>query len=258
LTLLTIRKSYTGRIGLPEHNGEYYEYRPIYFEVGATTATVGAGEGPGSPRIKLNTGSVQTALQVLDSGRAEGDGEHAVEWIGTHASNVVRINKGDLGIGTISAAAATVATLEIGFVDSVDTDSNVEIGSGATLTTINKSGGVLVSDSGLTTITQTAGESQLTGTVTTINALGGDVYYVGTGTITKINAASNEAEPVTISFNRDTRARTVTDIDIYAGASILDHRATVTFTNAPAIVFAGFEGVTLELGTGITFTRTKT
>jgi hypothetical protein len=32
----------------------------------------------------------------------------------------------------------------------------------------------------------------------------------------------------------------------------------VTFTNDPALDQCGFESVTLELGTGLTFSRTKT
>lgn len=254
LTELVVRKSYTGRIGLPEHNGQYYEYLPTFLEVGATTLTVGAGEGQGSPRLKFNTGSVQATLQVTGSGRAEGEGEHAIEFKGTHTSNVVRINRGDLGIGTVARAAATVATLAIGYIDDQNSDVTVEIGENATLTTIDKTGGSLLCYSAATTITQTAGTTEFDGAITTLNALGGSVFVTGTGTITTLNVAPD----TTVSFDKDTRARTVTNTTIQAGATVRDNFATVTFTNDPALDQCGFESVTLELGTGLTFSRTKT
>jgi hypothetical protein len=254
LTELIIRQSYTGRIGLSEYNGQYYEYRPAYFQIGATTITIGGGSGSGSPRVKINTGSVQTTMQITGAGRAEAEGEHAIEWIGTHASNIVRINKGDLGIGTIARAAATVATLSMAYIDSPDSDVSVEVGETVTLTTINKTGGSLLSYSGLTTITNLAGSSELSGAITTLNALGGSVFYVGVGTISALNIAKD----TTVSFDKDTRARTVTNATIQAGATVLDNQATVTFSNAPALDQCGFEDVVLELGTGLTFTRTKT
>jgi len=254
LTELVVRQSYTGRIGLPEHNGQYYEYLPTFLEVGATTLTVGAGQGSGSSRLKFNTGSVQTTLQVTGSGRAEGEGEHAIEWKGTHASNVVRINRGDLGIGTVARAAATVATLAIGYIDDQNSDVKVEIGENATLTTIDKTGGSLLCYAGATTITQTAGTMEYDGAITTLHALGGSVFITGVGTIGTLNVATN----TTVSFDKDTRARTVTNTTIQSGATVLDHLATVTFSNAPALDQCGFESVTLELGTGLTFTRTKT
>ena len=48
LTLLQIDASFTGTIGNPNYNPSgYYEYRPTYLAIGATTTTIGENGGAG-------------------------------------------------------------------------------------------------------------------------------------------------------------------------------------------------------------------
>ena len=119
---------------------DYYEYRETYLKVGATTITIGAGEGEGSQRIKLNTGSVQTTLIVVDSGQSA-NALPAILWKGTHASNVVRVSKGSFGAALHAGETATIATLAVGYRDDQEADAQVYCGAGVTLTDVDVSGG---------------------------------------------------------------------------------------------------------------------
>lgn len=232
LTSLNISMSFTGKIGLPRENANgYYEYRETYLKISATTANLGYGEGAGSQRVKLNTGTVQTALNILDSGSPEDDELETILWVGTHAANAVTISKGSLGIAIFAGEVATVTPLKVGYRDAVTGDAVVRCGVGVTLTDIDQAGGELHVDSNFTTHDMTDGEfifgAQGSPTAGTIGADGGAVRYRSAGTLT----AGKFGPDATIDFRQDMRPRTVTDLELHKDASYYDPFGTVTHTN---------------------------
>ncbi len=125
---ITITQGYTGRIGLPDTNQDdagypYAEYRDKYLALGTSAdavtqaLTIGGGDGPGSPRIKIDSGSGQCNLVVLNSGTPEILGTPAILWKGTHVSNTATINRGSVGIAFFASETSAVMTCRIGFVN---------------------------------------------------------------------------------------------------------------------------------------------
>lgn len=253
LTTLTISEGYSSQIGLPEINQdlvgqEYPEYRSTELAIGATTVRVDAS---GSGLMRVDFGSVQTTVNVDNTGPAAQDGTPNLTIKGTHASNEVNVNRGVVGIAYLPGDTATVATLRAGYIENPAGDANVRVGSGATLTTIDQSGGVLQTESAATTFTQTDGESTLlAGAHTTLNLDGGACRYRSTGTITTVNVG-NGAE---LDFSRDQRSRTVTNCNVYAGAAIQDPQKTVTWSNGLDLVRCAISETTLNLGVHQTIT----
>lgn len=256
LTSLSVSQKWTGKIGLPVTNADasstYDEYRPTYLQVGSTTVSIGQGDGQGSGRIKINTGSVQTTLNVYNSGTGAESGLGAIVWKGTHASNVVNILRGSLNVAPFAGETATVVTLRIGYRNSPLTDAIVRCSNGVTLTTVDISGGDNELDSNITTLTQTDGVTVLlSGNVTTLAIDGGQVFYRGTGTITTATINSGGE----LNFNRDLRARTVTNaVNMYDASKLIDEFGTVTFSNGFIVNGAGIEDVTVKVGHDRTFT----
>jgi len=259
LASLTIKQDFLGTIGLPTTNESgYSEYRDTYLKIGATVCTIGSGEGSGSGRIKINTGSVQTALTLLDSGYSLEDGLKSVIWKGTHASNAVAITKGSLDIAPFAAEVATVLTLKEGYFENIDDDSDVRCGSGVTLGTVTKNGGQLTCDNtaaAITALTQTAGDTTIYGITNAVTALtiyGGAVHYNTAGTLTACTVGAG----ATLDFRQDMRAKTVSAITAYPGAAIYDPAAVVTWTTGIDLVGGGLEDYTLQIGKHRTWTPT--
>jgi len=259
LASLTVKQSFvdSGAVGLPRTNANgYVEYRDTYLRIGATKIDIGGGSGLGSGRIKIDTGSVQTTLNVSNSGSSLEDGIPAILWKGTHASNAVSVTKGDVGVAVFAGETATVATLKLGYVSSLETDANVVCGSGVTLGTVTKNGGHLECDTttaAITALTQTDGDTIVFGStnaVTSLVAYGGQVYYNTSGTLT----AAVVGGSATLDFRQDMRAKTVTACQRYAGSIIYDPAAVVTWTNGIDYLGCGLENTTSELGTHRTWT----
>jgi hypothetical protein len=251
LTSLNIAASFTGMIGLPKHTGLYYEYRADYLAIGATTLNVGSGPGNGSSRLKVNTGSVQTTLNVFATAAGAESGLEALLWRGTHASNVVNITRGSLGVAVFGGETATILTVRCGYQQSVTSDVSMRCGTGVTLTTVEKSGGDLTVQSNSTTINHVNGTlTILAGTVTTLNVDGGTVYYQSSGTVTILNVGDGAK----VDFSRDMRARTVSACNLYSGGAISDPYKTVTWTAGIDLERTTLQDVSLALGENIKIT----
>jgi hypothetical protein len=255
LASLVIDQGFTSFIGLSEINADgsttYDEYRDTYLRISATSVVLGDGTGTGSGRIKINFGSAQTAVTVRDTGTPETTSLPAVLLLGTHASNVITIVKGSVGIAAQPGETSTVATLNVGYLTNQTDDSNVRCGSGVTLTTINVTGGRLSVESNSTTMTNSGGEiTLLAGTVTTLNLDSGTVYDRTTGTITTLIVGSQGV----YDASRDPRGKTVTNCDLFAGASLDDPHGRVTFTNGIDCNRCSLNEVTLTLPSNKRFT----
>ncbi len=253
LASLTVTDTFTGKIGLPRYTGSYFEYRPQYLAISATIVKIGKGNGSGqgSQRIKLDTGANQTTVTVMLTASGIETGIEAFLWKGTHASNLVQVVRGSVGVAVFPGETATVATLDVAYLTSVDSDANVRCGAGVAWTTVSKSGGFLQLASGGGTILQLGGRTKLEGdtlNVTTLKAEGGTVLYSCTGTITNLSVA----EDAEFNTNGDLRAKTVTNCDLYGDeATIIDDYKTVAWTNGINLKFTGTKSTRLRIGTNI-------
>lgn len=252
LQSITIGAGFTGKIGLPEVNaGGYAEYRQQALKVGISggTATViiGNGAGTGSGRIRLDLDGATVTVRQYTSGAAEDEGLAATQITGTGASSVVEVFGGSLDVSMRGGESATVATLRV-------TDGAVvRTGPGVTLTTISQIDGTIEINSAATTINQNGGELSIfgAGAYTTINC-GGTVNYGSSGTITTLNVASSGS----FDCSADNRGRTITNIDLWAGATFNDPAGTVTDTNGYDLNECGIQQVTINIGKNFTITKT--
>lgn len=224
LTSLNIAQSYTGRIGLPERNTDgsdsYYEYRDQYLAIKATAMNIGYGVGQGSSMLNIDNSTAATTVNLQGTGSSDSQNRPTFLWKGTHASNVLNVSKGSIGAAYLPGESATIATLRIGFKDSILGDAEVHVGSGTTLTTVSKSGGELFAKAGCTTLTQTDGDSTIdAGAMTTLHVQGGNVYWNSTSTLTTANITGNG----NLDFSKDMRSKTVTNpINVYGNQSKLN------------------------------------
>lgn len=227
LLSMTIENTFGGKLGLPTVNkdsatGQYYEYREQYLKIGCTTTTIGDQSGVGSGRIKLNNQAVAATVLVHNSGVGLEADLPAVIWKGTHAANVVNANDGSFGAAVFGGEVAVIATLKVG--NSVGSGADVRCGAGVTLTAITISGGSLEVATGFTTLIVQGGTvNQLAGSDTTVTLEAGSFAYQGVGTISTLNCRSGSLA----NFGLDPRARTVTAVNIFAGATLLDPQSTI-------------------------------
>jgi hypothetical protein len=255
LAALRIKASYTGDIGLPTRNENgtlsYYEYRDTQLQLGATLVFIGEGEGPGSQRINLDLEAVASEVIVYNTADAADASVGAVSLVGSNAGNVVRVAKGSVGLATQRETDTMVcATLECSYDTSQDSDSAVIVGRGTTLTAVKVYGGEHIINADLTTLVQDGGTVRLMPGVspgTSIDIRGGVCYYDSDGTLTQ-GYVSDGAELIFGKFD----ARTVTNLTIYAGATVRDTFKTVTWSNPIVLTRCSIAEVTLDLGVGIT------
>jgi hypothetical protein len=254
LNSLTIDQSFTGTIGLPRTNpGGYVEYREGYLKIGATTITIGRGEGAGSGRIKIDTLAVQTTINVLNSGSAAENGTKCILWKGTHASNAVVVNKGSFAAAHFAGETATIATVKQGYRTNVAGDSDVRLGSGCTLgaCAITKLGGTLEVNSSFASLSQLHGETTINaGSPGSLVIAGGSVRYKTAGTYTSATVSGGGE----LDFRQDLQPRTGTNTTLNKGAALRDPAKTVTFTN-PIAIACELADVTLELGSSFNLQR---
>ncbi|MEX0675968.1 MAG: hypothetical protein WD063_02755 [Pirellulales bacterium] len=254
LASLSIDQSFTGTIGLARTNAAgYVEYRDQYLKIGATTISIGRGDGAGSGRIKINTLAVQTAINVSNSGSPIENGVKSILWKGTHASNSVLVNKGSLAAAHFAGETATIAALKQGYRTNVAGDADVRLGAGCSLGScaITKLGGTLEINASFASLSQLHGETViLAGSPGTLRIAGGAVRYKSGGTYTSAIVAGGGE----LDFRQDLQPRTGTDTMLHKGATLRDPAQTVTFTN-PIALECELADVTLELGSSFNLQR---
>jgi len=259
LAELRIMQSYTGYIGLPEEKfatavsgqlvtydtGNKAEYRDTYLKIGATLLNIGQNTGisnpGGSSRLKINLGSVQTTARVFNTATASLDGtKQPVRLLGTHASNVLYVYDGIVGVATsLASETSTVATLN-------QSGGSVTLGSGVTWTDIYKSNGDLwinspsssgtiynsngniylfATSSKIAAATIYAGSITIGGSLTAdaVNVYGGTAYYNTTGTL----AASKIDSGGELNCLGAGGTQTISLISIYGGGSFV-HNPVLT------------------------------
>ena len=224
------RPGYRGAIGLPPINRDgdaYGEYRTRYLTLdGATLVQLDSSD---IGRFYLNTGTTAATIVVNQTGSREDDNIPAVCLRGGHSSNVVTVNRGDVGLAYFAGETSTVPDLRVSFVANRATDARVICGTGATLTTVTKTGGDLTIRSNVTTLTQGPQGGTTTieaGAITTLNLNGGTCVYNSTGTLGTATVANDGF----LDFDQDARGKTVTNpVEVYgATARLRDTRKVVS------------------------------
>lgn len=234
LLLWDVDSTFTGKIGLNDWNTNgYVEYRNTFLKISATTAFIGRGAGTGSGRIRWNAGTVQTTLSVYGTGTPDDGVVAVVDFIGTHASNVVSVQRGTLAAGRKPTDAATILTLNMGSKDNQQSDAVVYSGYNVTLGTVNMNGGTLDVWNGATTCNVTQGTLNCNkGAFTTINNASGTVNYDTAGTCGTYVGGTNSL----LDCSRTVAARTITAATFDANSSFRDPAKTVTFGGSGAFI----------------------
>ncbi len=250
LTAFNIEQSFTGDMGRPDDTGTYNEYRDKYLAISATTANVGMGNGSGSQLLRLNTGSNAATVNVFNTGSSSETNYETFLWKGTHASNVVNVTRGSVGIAVKPGEAATVATLRVGYQTSVESDATVRLGTGVTLTTVDQTGGRVTCGSSFTTLGIKGGtfSTAFAAAGTTLNVDGGTAIWQSSGNIATLNIGNGG----TFDASQDMRPITVTDCVIQAGATLRDPHKRITFTNGIILNRCSLSEVVLDVGTHVT------
>src|SRR3990167_9585129 len=168
------------------------------------TVEIGRGAGSGSGLIRLDTNDKQTLLEVLTTSGSLDGNLPALDWYGTHASNVVRVQAGSVGIASVTYGdLATVATLIMGYTSSIDSDAQVTIGADVTLGTVTKTGGVLITSSGATVLDHRAGTATLdgAGVFPSLDISGGEVSSLTSGILGAYGAITGitAADPAVVT-----------------------------------------------------------
>lgn len=252
LATLTIRASYTGRLGLPDNGNGYYEYRSRYLQILVPTLKIGDGPGNGSGRLRIDPKATTCAITVLKTAQGVDAGFEALLLLGTSASNTLTVYSGQVGIAVDAASVATYATISVGLITGPG-DASIRCESGVTLTTISQNSGTVVVNSAVTTWTMLGGLAVVygAGACTTLTVDAGTLVYESNGTITTLNIGAHG----TADFTHDLRARTITNVvAMDAGATLIDTYATVTFSAGIKPTRCRLQDVSIDVG----FNRTLT
>lgn len=242
LTSLNVPANYTGNTGLPVMNvlanTPFYEYLARYLAISATTVNFGYGEGGGSQRFMLDTGTNASTWNVFSTGSPIESGVPALLLKGVNASNILNAQRGSIGIAYFPGDVATVPTIRVGFIENAAADVNLWCGSGCTLTTITMVGGLVTVNSNVTTLNINDGTfvARMSAAIATINAkpIHGSkpiIKYNSDGTITALNLGHD----CTLDGSGDLRSLTITNATLRRGARLLLGTRAVTFSNAIAL-----------------------
>jgi hypothetical protein len=232
LAELNIGASFRGQIGLQKNNPNgYSEYRATYLAIGATSLRVGTGVGGSGPTLlKINTGTVQTAIDVSTTGSSSSSGIPAFLWKGTNANNTLSLAGGSMGVSFYTGdGVSTLKTVNVTAARNQNT--TLIIGEGCTLngagSVFSQAGGSITCYSSLLTVTRNGGEFTLWGAaaITTLNNQAGQFYFESTGTIATVE---NTGE-----FRRESRleAGNVTLMKTYKDSTVVDANGKIAWTN---------------------------
>lgn len=245
LANLTVWMDFTGQIGLPENNPNgYFEYRPTFWQIGATTIIIGSGSfGNGSGLMRIDVGAVTTTCNVLQTGAIAQGTDYALRLMGTDAGNILKVSGGTVGIGMTPYEAGVGQSFTTVIVQQT---GSLDLGPQVTATTVTCNGATLNMRCGGTTLTVNGGTVLITGaTYTTLNSTAGaTITWIGpgttaTGTITTLSLLSGS----TLDASQDPRAKTVTNSTISGDSVVNDPNNTITWTNATTISGAISSGV---------------
>jgi len=227
-----IDASYTGGVGLPDVNasGGYREYRQKFWQINGVTGAcyVGKGAGSGSGRLKLDFRSAAVTINVELTGTPSDQNQKALTVIGSHANNVLEVNKGSVALAPQAGDTANFPTVRVGSIKSVSTDVDLYVGRGCSaVTTLSQNGGNVVAEVAVGTLTKIAGDFTILGAATmgTVTNDGGNYYWQSSGTMT---TGTFRGDTSKLDCSRDNSTRAATTLTVREGATLNDPMKTVS------------------------------
>ncbi len=247
---LHVDASYSGYVGLLDNNpAGYREYRNTKLQASPKNIYFGENDGPGTSLFRLDSGSNQVAWWIYRTGPPAVQGLHTLSIYGSHASNTLAVQQGDVGIATEEGTTANFSGgITVGYLTSPANDVTLEIGSGTTQNQLTLLGGNVENHANLTTLTLPAGSAATftqwgTATLGAISGKGGYIIYNSSGTITSGTIDSG----CTFDHSQDLRALTITNITLRSGCTFLDPARKITFTN-PFVVDGALDKINHKFG----------
>ena len=249
---LTIQSGYSGTIGLPAIHASatststYSEYRPLALTLAGGTVVINS---PGINRCNLAFGSHSANVRVLATGRRIESNVPVVLIIGGDSSSVLNLSSGDVGLAFYEGDAATFPVVNQSYISNQSSDTRLTCGSGAALTTVQKSGGILSVSSNVTTLTQgqKGGTTTISdGAISTLDVQGGVMIINTMGGIDTLHVANDGL----VNFDGDPRGKTVTNpIQCYGEKwAVLDNQKVV---NAGTLTLQLNRGVAMNAQHGV-------
>lgn len=231
---IEIQAGYEGQIGLPDINSEgdpYPEYRQKYLQIDGGSILIDA---PQLVRCRIDHGDTATTIVGNATGQRETPDLPAVTLIGSHASNVANLMRGDYGLAVVNGETASYPVLRVAYVSNQAGDAQVDCGPGCSLAAVEKTGGLLTIRSNTTSFRQyqNGGTTVFAdGTATLITGDGGTVVWNSPDTLTTVSVAND----CFLDFDQDTQAKAVTNpIETYGDRwRVRDSRGVV---NSGAII----------------------
>lgn len=227
----TVEAGFNQAIGLPEINPRgYREYRPQFLAINTTALEVGAGTGFRSSFIKLDLGTVATAVMVFGTGGTSDPSELPLQIRGGTAATLVA-SSGNIGLATRASDTAGFTSI------TVSDAANVECGLGCSHTTIT-SHGITRIENTVTNLNVRNGTAITTGQATNVDVSGGTLVYQSAATIT-----SAYVGPGSLDCS-DLRGRTCTTLRMRSGGQLIDPQKTLTI--GTLLLETGTRGITAQ------------
>lgn len=218
LSSLSITNSFQGTIGnIPDATDEF-------LQIGATVVTIGDGTGNGSSRLNLELGTDVTTINIINASSTGTDFPKAPLRINANnASNVIQVNGNN---STVSFLDNTDDTGALGNIDIIN-GNDIQIGSGATYTSLTMIEGTCTSFETSGTVKVSAGTMRLegTGAISSIIQTGGELIWNSTGTVNSYDGIGGTLETTDSAL-----ARTITTLTKSPGFTF-NRNENVTVTN---------------------------
>ena len=237
-----IEASFTGKMGLNRSafatsaDGETVEsaapeYRPLYMQLDIARLEIGAHAGPGSPggspRIMVDNDRASASQTVIHSSATVSSetGKPPVRLLLAHSGADIDARNGQVGI----AVDEPGETSTVG--DIVSREAGVFTGDGVTLTNYTQHGGTSLLNLGAATLTLALvhdGLLTIEGgqAITTLRVTGGEAVCNTTGTVSTCTHEGGR-----VDYSQGAEARTVTNHQLFRGATLITNDDVVTITN---------------------------
>ena len=228
LDSLTISASFQGTIGnVPDAALEF-------LQIGATAVTIGDGTGNGSSRLNLDFGTDVTTINIISASSTGTDFPKAPLRINANnSSNVIQVNGQNSTVSFLDNADDTGA---LGNIDIIN-GTNIQIGSGATYTSLTMVEGNCISFETSGDVKMGAGTMRLegSGAISSVIQTGGELIWNSTGTITAYEGIAGILETTDSAL-----ARTITTLTSSPGFTFNRNENVIVTNNNLNTNFAEF------------------
>lgn len=255
---LSVEPGYSGQIGLPFINSDsstaYAEYRPTSLTLVGGTAVINSSQ---IGRCNLAFGANMAVIRILATGTRVDRNIPVCLITGGDGSSELDITTGDVGLAWYQGTTSTMPIIRTGYLNNATSDVSLIVGTGATLNTVTKNGGLFDTRSSLATLNQdlAGGTSFLRNDVTlaTANVYNGTLFYCTTGVIGTINLFNR----ATFNANTDPRGKTITNpINVYSTTvTVLDDQKSIN-AGTLSINMNGMDTVNVSHGANTTLVLT--